>query len=84
MQIALLLLALLALPALADVTGVVVGVADGDTVTVLAEDKTQHKIRLAGIDAPEKGQPFGQKAKAKRVGLWADADPAPPWEWRRK
>jgi len=41
----------------------VVGVADGDTVTVLDSNKVQHKIRLAGIDAPEKDQPFGQRSK---------------------
>ena len=40
-----------------------VGVADGDTVTVLDADKVQHKIRLAGIDAPEKSQPFGNRSK---------------------
>jgi endonuclease YncB( thermonuclease family) len=40
----------------------VVKIADGDTITVLL-DKTQHKIRLEGIDAPEKGQPFGTKAR---------------------
>ena len=40
-----------------------VGVADGDTVTVLDAAKTQHKIRVAGIDAPEKAQPFGEKSK---------------------
>lgn len=166
----------LSLPAFADVTGVVVGVSDGDTVTVLDASRAQHKVRLAGIDAPEKAQPFGQKAKqnmsdlvygkevridgdkrdrygrtvakiwvtppdcplfgavprqggrpqcpktldvglsmltvglawhykkyqgeqtaedrerysfaeveakAKRVGLWTDPDPIPPWEWRR-
>ena len=146
-------------------TGRVVGVADGDTITVLDADKRQHKIRLQGIDAPEKTQPFGQRSKenlsrlvfgkdvrvdwgkrdrygriigkvwvqpvscatcpitlnaghaqitvglawwyrkyaeeqspedrgayefseqearAKRVGLWGDPDPAPPWEWRRR
>jgi len=41
------------------ITGRVVGIADGDTVTVLDAQKVQHKIRLAGIDAPEKAQPFG-------------------------
>jgi endonuclease YncB( thermonuclease family) len=145
--------------------GRVVSVADGDTVTVLDASNRQHKIRLGGIDAPEKEQAFGQRskqnlsrlvfgkdvriewdkrdkykrivgkvwvqpescpscpmtldaghaqitvglawwyrkyaseqspqdrgayefseqeAKAKHVGLWQDADPTPPWEWRRK
>ncbi len=37
-------------------TGKVVGIADGDTVTVLGELNSQHKIRFLGIDAPEKAQ----------------------------
>lgn len=45
------------------VTGEVVGVSDGDTITVLDATKTQHKIRFLGIDAPEKSQAFGQVAK---------------------
>ena len=145
-------------------TGRVVGIADGDTITVLDANRQQHKIRLGGIDAPEKAQPFGQRSKeslsrlvfnkevrvdwtkrdkykrivgkvwvqpadcptcpmtldaghaqiaagmawwyrkyakeqqprirggtdceqearARRVGLWRDADPVPPWEWRRR
>lgn len=145
------LAAFLALPQLAwaDFTGDVVGVADGDTITVLDADKVQHKIRLAEIDAPEKAQPFGNRskqalnelvhgkvvrvvehghdkykrtigrvyqgdvdvnaeqvkqglawvyrkyskdatlspleneAKAQRLGLWADAEPVPPWRWRK-
>ena len=47
----------------ATITGKVVGVSDGDTITVLDASKTQFKIRLEGIDAPEKAQPFGQKSK---------------------
>lgn len=43
--------------------GRVVGVSDGDTITVLDASNAQHKIRLSGIDAPEKAQPFGQRAK---------------------
>ncbi len=43
--------------------GKVVRVVDGDTVYVLDEAKTEHKIRLSGIDAPERGQPFGQRSK---------------------
>jgi len=145
-----------ALPAWADLTGEVVGVADGDTITVLDADKVQHKVRLTGIDAPEKKQPFGNRskqslsdmvfnkivtvetdkrdrygrelgkvlaggkdvnleqvragfawhytayertqpvadrqayadaeneAKAAKRGLWVDADPTPPWEWRHR
>ena len=44
-------------------TGTVVGVADGDTITVLDANREQHKIRVACIDAPEKAQPFGQRSK---------------------
>lgn len=43
--------------------GRVVGVSDGDTITVLDENKQQHRIRVAGIDAPEKKQAFGQRSK---------------------
>ena len=43
-------------------SGKVIGVADGDTITVL-RDKQPQKIRLYGIDCPEKRQPFGNKAK---------------------
>jgi endonuclease YncB( thermonuclease family) len=146
-----------ALPAFAEtVNGRVVGIADGDTVTVLDASNTQWKIRLMGIDAPEKKMPFGQKSKehlsdlvfdkqvsveyskrdkygrtvgkvmvdgvdanleqvkagmawhykqyqkeqspeervsyadaedrarAKGKGLWVDAEPMPPWDWRKE
>ena len=127
--------------------GRVVSIQDGDTLTVLVA-RRQIKVRLAGIDAPERDQPFGEKswqslsqmafnrtvsvamqkiddygrtvgtvtvarlnvegeqvqrglawvyrqyshdsqllaleaeAKAARRGLWADANPIPPWDWR--
>lgn len=135
----------------AEFSGKVVGLADGDTITVLA-GKTQVKIRLAGIDCPEKTQAFGTKARqyassqtfgktvsvkpiekdrygrtvaqivlddgrvlnhelvraglawwyreyapndatlkaledearAAKRGLWADPNPTPPWDFRRK
>ena len=52
------LLLMLGVTASADtLTGTVVGVADGDTITVLDANREQRKIRLAGIDAPEKAQP---------------------------
>lgn len=43
--------------------GEVVAVADGDTVTVLDSNKRQYRIRLAGIDAPEKRQAFGKRSR---------------------
>src|SRR5437867_7612369 len=58
-------LSLILLPptiAFADFSGRVVGVTDGDTIKVLHNDKAE-KIRLHGIDCPEKGQPYGTKAK---------------------
>lgn len=133
----------------ADIEGRVVGIADGDTLTVLHQ-REQTKVRLAEIDAPEKAQPFGQRsrqsladlcahqpvrvqgkgrdrygrtigrvwcagvdANAEQVrrgmawvydryatdqalytlqtdarsahrGLWVDAYPIPPWEWRHR
>lgn len=134
--------------------GKVIGVLDGDTIEVLDARKTPHRIRLAGIDAPENAQPFGQRSKehlsdlvfgkqvdvqagkadkygrtvgkvvvrgvdanleqvktgfawhykqyasgqsvsdralyagaednahSSHLGLWHDANPMPPWEWR--
>ena len=137
-------------PAAFDIEGRVVRVADGDTVSILDADNRQHKIRLFGIDTPERDQPHGQAARRaleklvdnRRVGvvrvetdsygrtvgllyhgdtninlamvrsgdawwyryyapnerrleraeqearkagagLWADARPVPPWDWRR-
>lgn len=49
--------------AVAQITGKVVGIADGDSFTLLTSDNKQLKIRLHGIDCPEKKAPFGQQAK---------------------
>ncbi len=46
----------------ADFTGRVVGVSDGDTITVLSKGKPE-RIRLHGIDCHEKRQAFGNRAK---------------------
>jgi len=46
--------------------GRVVGIYDGDTITVLDASKTQHKIRLAGIDAPGVKQAFGTRQSGHR------------------
>lgn len=46
-----------------EILGRVVAVSDGDSITVLASDNRQVKVRLAGIDAPERGQAFGQSSR---------------------
>ncbi len=131
----------------------VVSVADGDTLTVRCGGRPQEKIRIADIDAPERGQAYGNRsreslaelcagkeakierqgtdqykrtiarvyckinhfyqdasseqlikgmawvyqdhsndaallsveahARANKIGLWADKEPVPPWEWRK-
>lgn len=61
-------LAILALPLLAgfsfasSFTGNVVGVSDGDTITVMRDGRGE-KVRLHGVDSPEKSQAYGQRAK---------------------
>ena len=50
-------------------TGRIVGVSDGDTLKLLDTGNVPHKIRIAGIDAPEKKQPFGEKAKTSLSAL---------------
>jgi len=52
-----------------DFAGRVVGIQDGDTVTVLDASNQQHRVRLAGIDAPEKAQAFGAAAKEQLARL---------------
>ncbi len=47
----------------ASLNGLVVRIADGDTLTLLTDDHKQHRIRLAEIDTPEKHQPYGKRAK---------------------
>lgn len=51
------------------ISGKVISVADGDTMTILTADKKQLKIRLSGIDAPEKGQDFGTVARQQLNNL---------------
>ena len=133
-----------------DLSGRVVKVTDGDTITILDANQTQHKVRLYGIDTPEYKQPYSrvatktlaglvegegvgvdvkdtdsygrtvgvvykgnlnvnlqmvksgyawwyrkyapldddlrmaeERARIDKLGLWAEPDPIPPWEWRR-
>lgn len=68
---------LLLLPSISlaqSLTGRVVGVADGDTVTILTPERRQVKIRLGQIDAPEKAQPFGQRSKQSLSDLIFDRE----------
>ena len=58
------LLLALALAATADeLAGRVVGVSDGDTLTLAGPGRRPVMVRLAGIDAPERDQPFGQRSR---------------------
>ena len=64
------LLLVFAFPACAaDYSARVIGIADGDTITVLTADKSQGRIRLWGIDAPEIGQDFGSRARQAASSL---------------
>jgi endonuclease YncB( thermonuclease family) len=62
--------------------GRIVGVADGDSVTVLDANLEQHKIRLQGIDAPERSQPFGQRSKENLSRLVFSKDVRVEWSKR--
>ena len=76
------LLALFATAASAEtLKGRVVKVADGDTITVLVTN-VQHKVRLGGIDAPEKKQAFGEESRKKLASYVAGKDVEV--EWREK
>lgn len=69
------------------VTGRVVGVTDGDTLTILDRTLQQHRIRLGGVDTPERGQPYGKVAKsnlsALAFGREATADCGKADRWGR-
>lgn len=53
----------------ADVSGRVIAVADGDTLTVLDAGRVPRKLRLDAIDAPERRQPYGQRARESLADL---------------
>jgi endonuclease YncB( thermonuclease family) len=58
-----------AVPESFDIEGRVVRIADGDTLSVVDADNRQYKIRFYGIDAPERGQPYGGAARRELARL---------------
>lgn len=66
------LLIALPLSVLADIEGKVVRILDGDTLDVLQEGNKISRIRLEGIDAPEKSQPYGQRSRQMLTMLTAN------------
>lgn len=81
--ISLLLLLIISVGVNADtLIGKVVKITDGDTLVVLDAGNVQYKIRLAGIDAPETSQPFGQRSKEALSGLVAGQQVEVDWHQR--
>lgn len=67
------LLMLISVTARAEIiSGQVIGIVDGDTLVFVDVKNQQHMIRLAGIDAPEKEQNFGQRARTSLSAMSAD------------
>ncbi len=76
-SLAVALCAMFVLPLIAfseEYNGRVVGVSDGDTLTLLVDGKRQVKVRLAEIDAPEGGQPYGNRSKQELSALTFDKE----------
>lgn len=62
--------------------GTVTGIADGDTLYVLDAARNSHKIRLLGIDAPERGQAFGEKSRQSLANLSYRRQVSVDWQGR--
>ena len=79
------LLLLLSLLSFAEeLTGKVIKVSDGDTITVLDSNNQKYKIRLQGIDAPETQQAFGETSRQSLAGLVYDKEVIVLWDKRDK
>ncbi len=62
--------------------GRVTGIADGDTLYVLDASRKSHKIRLLGIDAPERGQAYGERSKQSLAKLAYRQQVSVDWQGR--
>lgn len=60
--------------------GLIIGITDGDTVELLDDSKQSYKIRLKGIDAPEKRQPFGDVSRNHLAEILAGKDVYVEWQ----
>lgn len=60
--------------------GRIIGITDGDTVELLDNQEQSYKIRLKGIDAPEKRQPFGDVSRKHLAGMLAGKDVTVEWQ----
>lgn len=68
-SVALLLLSVAGISMAATIEGRVVGITDGDTFTLLTPDLRQIKVRVAEIDAPERGQPYASRSRQRLADL---------------
>ena len=68
----------------AEFSGLVVGVNDGDTIKILDDTHHAHTVRLMGIDAPEKGQAWGQRSKQSLSDLVFQKTVSVQWSKRDK
>lgn len=79
MLVAALLLLPVASVAMAEtIEGRVVGITDGDTFTLLTPDLQQVKVRVAEIDAPERGQPYATRSRQQLASLLFQKDVTVP------
>lgn len=62
--------------------GTVIRIADGDSITLLDANHVEQRIRLSGIDAPERGQPFGRDAKQSLSSIAFGKVAEVEWETR--
>ena len=67
-----------------ELIGKVIKVSDGDTITVLDENKQKYKIRLKGIDAPESQQTYGDISTQSLFELVYDKDVIVSWDKKDK